>query len=145
MTKAKEYKITVVKNSFIESVQVTTSYHAAEFCRKFYHEDLEIYESFFIALLNRRNKITAWAKISQGGVCGTICDPKIVGKYIADTLSPGIILCHNHPSGNRQPSQTDIELTKKIKAMAALLDCQVIDHIILTEDSYFSFLDEGQL
>ena len=86
-----------------------------------------------------------YAKISQGGVAGTVVDTKIIAKYIADTLASGIIVCHNHPSGNIKPSEQDIILTQKIKQVAELLDSTLFDHIILTTDSFYSFADSGIL
>ena len=145
MRKAIEYKLTAVKNSYFPSVKISTSRDSVEFIRKFYFDDILIYESFFILLLNRNNNTVGWMKVSQGGIAGTVADPKIIGKAIVDNLASHVILCHNHPSGNIRPSQADIDLTKKIKEMAVLLDSHVIDHIILTDESYLSFADEGLL
>ena len=145
MRKAIEYKLTAVKNSSFPSVKISNSRDSVEFIRKFYFDDILIYESFFILLLNRNNNTVGWMKVSQGGIAGTVADPKIIGKAIVDNLASHVILCHNHPSGNIRPSQADIDLTKKIKEMAVLLDSHVIDHIILTDESYLSFADEGLL
>jgi DNA repair protein RadC len=101
------------------------------------------HEEFWIILLNRANRVTKKAQISQGGVAGTVADPKIIFKIALEELSSGIILAHNHPSGNLTASQADIELTKKIKAGAKLLEMQVLDHIIIGGQKYFSFADDG--
>jgi DNA repair protein RadC len=126
-----------------ERVKITSSNDSAKYIRQFYSDDIEIFESFFILLLNRQNKTIGYAKISQGGVAGTVVDAKIVLKYIVDTLASAVILCHNHPSGNLNPSTQDLEITKKLSQAAKLVDSQVIDHIILTPDSFYSFADNG--
>jgi len=126
-----------------ERVKITCSGDSANYIRQFYSDDIEIFESFFILLLNRQNKTIGYAKISQGGVAGTIVDAKIVLKYIVDTLASAVILCHNHPSGNLTPSTQDLDLTRKISEAAKLVDSQVLDHIILTPDSFYSFADNG--
>jgi len=126
-----------------ERVKITSSQNSADYIRQFYSDDIEIFESFFILLLNRQNKTIGYAKISQGGVAGTVVDSKIVLKYIVDTLASAVILCHNHPSGNLNPSTQDLEITKKLSQAAKLVDSQVMDHIILTPDSFYSFADNG--
>ena len=126
-----------------ERVKITSSQDSADYIRQFYSDDIEIFESFFILLLNRQNKTIGYAKISQGGVAGTVVDAKIILKYIVDTLASAVILCHNHPSGNLNPSTQDLEITKKLSQAAKLVDSQVIDHIILTPDSFYSFADNG--
>jgi DNA repair protein RadC len=123
-------------------VKITGSKDAIGFIRQFYSDDLEIYESFFILLLNRANSTIGYAKISQGGLAGTVVDPIIVAKYAIDSLSKSVILCHNHPSGNTMPSDADKQITNKIKNTLTLFDCTVLDHIILASDSYYSFSDE---
>lgn len=101
------------------------------------------HEEFWIILLNRANRVIKKTQISQGGVAGTVADPKIIFKVALESLATGIILAHNHPSGNLTASQADIELTKKLKAGAKLLEMQVLDHIIVGGQKYFSFADEG--
>ena len=130
-------------NTDFESVNIKSSYESSNFIRKFYGDDLEVYESFFILLLNRANDTIGYAKISQGGIVGTIVDVKIIAKYVVDSLASGIILAHNHPSGNKNPSQADIDITKKIKEALIYFDCNIIDHIILTKNNYTSFADES--
>jgi len=103
------------------------------------------YESFWILLLNRANKIIKKIQVSDGGISGTVADPKRIFKHSIENEASGIILCHNHPSGNIKPSEADIKLTKKIKDGGALLDINVLDHIIIGEENYFSFADENML
>lgn len=103
------------------------------------------HEAFWILLLNRANRVIKKHQISQGGVAGTVADPKIIFKVAVEELASGIILAHNHPSGNLTASQADIDLTKKLKESGKLLDIQVLDHIIIAGKKYFSFADEGLL
>jgi DNA repair protein RadC len=132
-------------DSGFNKVKINSSKIAAEYCRQFFHDDLTIYESFFILLINRANNTIGYVKISQGGVVGTVVDASIVAKYAIESLASGVILCHNHPSGNTQPSTEDINLTRKIKEGLALFDIAALDHIILTEDDYYSFADDGKM
>ena len=101
------------------------------------------YEEFWVLFLNRANKIIHKQKISQGGVSGTVIDIRLVLKLAIEKLASGIILCHNHPSGNIQPSKSDIDITKKLKEAAKFMDINVLDHIIVTDSEYFSFADGG--
>jgi DNA repair protein RadC len=101
------------------------------------------HEEFWILLLNRANRIIRKSQISQGGIAGTVADPKIIFKLALDELASGIILAHNHPSGNLTASQADLDLTKKLKEAGKLLDIQVLDHVIVAGQKYFSFADEG--
>ncbi len=101
------------------------------------------HEEFWVVLLNRSNHVIRQEQISAGGVSGTIADPKIIFKKSLDCLASAIILVHNHPSGNKQPSQADIQLTKKLKKGGELLEVPVLDHLIFTDEGFFSFNDEG--
>ena len=103
------------------------------------------HEEFWVILLNRANVVMRKIAISQGGVAGTVADPKMIFKEALEQLASSIILVHNHPSGNRQPSAADIQLTKKLKEGGAFLDLPILDHLIFTDQSYFSFADEGLL
>lgn len=103
------------------------------------------HEEFWVVLLNRSNHILRKEKISTGGVSGTIADPKIIFKKALDYLASAAILVHNHPSGNKQPSQADIQLTKKLKKGGELLEVPILDHLIFTDEGFFSFNDEGML
>lgn len=125
--------------------KLRTSENAADYARQFFSDDLTIYESFFMIMLNNSNNTTGYVKISQGGIVGTLVDVRIVSKYAIESLAVGVILVHNHPSGTLKPSQADIQITKKIKDALALHDTKVIDHIILTENHYFSFADENMI
>lgn len=123
--------------------QLLSSKDSYDFIKQFYNDDIEIFESSFILLLNAANKTIGYAKISQGGITGTVVDPRLVAKYAVESLACYVILAHNHPSGNLQPSQADKTITEKIKEGLKFLDIKLIDHLILTEESYYSFADEG--
>ena len=103
------------------------------------------HEEFWILLLSRANEVMKKVQCSSGGVSGTVADPKIIFKEAIAHLSSAIILVHNHPSGNLKPSQADITLTKKIKEGGNFMDLPVLDHVIFTNDGYFSFADEGMI
>lgn len=123
---------------------ITSSALAATILRETWQPGQLGYKEYFkILLLNRAHKVLGVCTISEGGVSGTVADPKIIFATALKAVCSAIILCHNHPSGNLKPSQADINLTKKLVAGGKLLDIAVLDHIILTEDSYFAFLDEG--
>ena len=100
-------------------------------------------EEFWIVMLNRANEVLRTEKISEGGVSGTIADPKLIFKTALDHLASAIILVHNHPSGNLKPSQADLDLTKKLKQAGGFLEIAVLDHVIFTDHGYYSFVDEG--
>lgn len=134
-----------MNDSEFNKVKITSSKDAATVIRQYYHDDIEIYESFFILLLNRANNTIGYAKISQGGCVGTVIDVKIIAKYAVDTMANGVILAHNHPSGTLQPSDQDNRITNKIKDALKLFDVTVLDHVILAVDGYFSYADEGIL
>ena len=143
-SKISEFSLKYTKTD-IQKTKVTTSESASNVIRKFYFDDINIYESFFILLLNRANNTTGFAKISQGGTAGTVVDIKIIAKYAVDSLSPNVIICHNHPSGDKRPSDADLNITRRIKDALLLLDIKLIDHIIITENDFYSFADNGDL
>ncbi len=103
------------------------------------------HEEFWILMLNRANRIISRERVSMGGVTGTVVDARIVFKRALDMLACSIVLCHNHPSGSLRPSQADIDLTKKMKAAGKTLDILVVDHLIISDEGYYSFADEGIL
>ena len=103
------------------------------------------YEIFAVVFLNRANKINHFEIISKGGLTGTVADPRIILKKALEKEATALVLCHNHPSGNLRPSKADEDLTNKIKEASKYFDIRVLDHIIVSEDGYFSFADEGIL
>ncbi|MES2456270.1 MAG: JAB domain-containing protein [Bacteroidota bacterium] len=104
---------------------------------------IEMNEQFYILLLNRANHVIGMTEISSGGFSGTLVDPKLVFGIALKSCASGIILCHNHPSCNLKPSQSDLTLTRRLVEAGKLLDLLILDHIIITKRGYFSFGDEG--
>lgn len=100
-------------------------------------------EVFAVVFLNRANKINHFEIMSEGGITGTVADPRIILKKALEENAVSLILCHNHPSGNLRPSRADEDLTLKIREAARYLDIKVMDHVIVSEEGYFSFADEG--
>ncbi|MBE2230942.1 MAG: DNA repair protein RadC [Chitinophagaceae bacterium] len=103
------------------------------------------HEVFAVLYLNRANKIRHFEIVSEGGITGTVADPRIILRKALEQDAVSLILCHNHPSGSLRPSRADEMLTAKIKSAAAFLDLTVLDHIIVSEEGYYSFADEGIL
>ncbi|MGM0579716.1 MAG: RadC family protein [Bacteroidota bacterium] len=103
------------------------------------------HEEFWVIMLNRANRVIRMKRISSGGISGTVADVKIIFKEAIDQMASALILAHNHPSGNRNPSNEDVRLTRKMKESGQLLDIPVLDHIIFTENKYYSFADEAML
>ncbi len=126
-----------------EKKNVGSSKDAYLYIRKIL-EDLN-HEEFWILTLNRKNRVIGEHKISEGGLTSTVVDQRKIFKVAIDDISTGIILFHNHPSGNKQPSEADNQLTKKLKDAGKILDISVLDHIIVTQTTYFSYADEGIL
>ncbi|MEN8202883.1 MAG: DNA repair protein RadC [Bacteroidota bacterium] len=126
---------------FSEKIPVKSS----ESVFKLFHPllgDLD-HEEFWLLMLNRANRVLGRFKVSQGGLSGTVIDTRIILKKALDNLASSIIVCHNHPSGNMQPSDADVKITEKLKKAAEMLEIKLLDHVIIADKSYFSFADEG--
>lgn len=131
-----------VKRSELEIISVAKD--AEKVFRKIFDADtFDWIESMVMICLNRNNKVIGFYKVSSGGVSGTMCDPKVIFTVALNCGASSIMLAHNHPSGNVKPSQADILVTKKIKSAGELLEIHLFDHLILTNDSYFSMQEEG--
>ena len=147
------YKVNEIKISYKEKIgtsktdAIKSSDDAARlFFENWSRDTIGLQESFKVLLLNNSNKVKGIYQISKGGITGTIVDLRILFAVILKTLSVGIILAHNHPSSKLQPSETDKQLTRKIKNAADFLDIKVLDHLIITPDgNYYSFSDSGLL
>lgn len=127
----------------LDKILVQSSADVAGFLQaKLQDEQREI---FAVLFLNRANKVNHFEIISEGGITGTVADPRVILKRALEESAVNLILCHNHPSGSLKPSRADEQLTTKIRDAAKLLDIQVLDHIIVSERGYFSFADEGLL
>ncbi len=128
-----------------DSPQITCSIDSADVLRANWSDDLELCETFNVLLLNRANRVKGMFTASKGGIAGTVVDPRIIFAAAVKSLSCSLILAHNHPSGNLGPSQADLQITDQMQRAGRALEIPVLDHIILTTDSYYSFADEGQL
>ena len=130
-----------------DKVKVSTSLDAFKILFPLYDNDtIEFQEQFFLLLLNRANSVLGWINLSKGGTAGTVVDPKIIFVLALQTNASSIILSHNHPSGNLNPSQNDINLTKAIKVSGEMLEIKLLDHLIITpSEKFYSFADEGIL
>lgn len=133
-----------------ERIKIQSSRDIFDVMKKVFNSDsIDWVESFVIVCLNRANKPIGFYKISLGGVSGTVAHPKVIFQTALLCNASGIIVAHNHPSGNLTASQSDIALTKKLKEAGKVLEIQVLDHLIITgggeTNKYFSFADEGLL
>ena len=118
-------------------------YHLIRF---FPEETISLQEQFVVGYVNRANRLIGVYELSKGGITGTVADPRLILSVALKTAATGIILAHNHPSGNLQPSLQDKEITKKIQEACKLLDITLLDHLIVVSDgAFYSFADEGQL
>lgn len=126
--------------------KITTANESAEYFREFYSElELLLRESFYFMALNRSNRVLAVIKLSEGGINGTICDIRMILFYLINLCASGLIICHNHPSGNLLPSETDKKLVIRLKEVCKLIEVELYDSIILTDISYCSMKSEGYL
>jgi len=128
-----------------ELPKVSCSQDSYNYLKSVWSNRMDHSEEFMLLCLNRANKVIGWARISKGGLSGTVADPKVIFQIALKANACSIILAHNHPSGNTRPSEADIRLTRKMKSGGELLDMPVLDHLILTSEGYYSFADEGLL
>ena len=138
------FKVDKVKKS--EMTQIKTSRQGYDVLREVFNADtIDWLEEAIVLCLNNANKVVGFYKLSTGGVTGTVMDPRIVFTVALNCGASGIILAHNHPSGTLRPSQNDIDITHKIREGGKLLDIKLLDHVIVTDEGYYSFADEGKL
>lgn len=129
-----------------DKIKIKNSKDSYELLLSCWSEDtIELQEEFKVLLLNRNNQVLGVYPLSRGGVSGTFVDAKLVFSVALKCNASSIILAHNHPSGNLTPSETDKSLTKKLKQAGLHLDIMVLDHVILSKEGYYSFVDEGQM
>jgi len=129
--------------SYLQKPIMSTSRDFANYLQTIFQDHSR--EIFAVAFLNQANKINHIETVSEGGITGTIADPRIILKKALEENAVSLILCHNHPSGSLKPSRQDEEITQKIKEAAKYFDIKVLDHIIVSDTGYFSFADEGIL
>ena len=103
------------------------------------------HEELWIALLSRSNKVIRKAKISQGGISESTVDIRLILKMAVESLASGMVMCHNHPSGNLQPSKQDDDLTRRVREAGKLMCVTLLDHLIISDNRYYSYADEGKL
>lgn len=128
-----------------DRIKITNPEQSVEALRNVWSDKMEYIEEFVLLLLNRANEAIGWIRISQGGISGTIVDQRVIFQIALKCNASAIIVCHNHPSGQTKPSSADIAITKKIKEGGIILDIALLDHIILTPESYLSMADDGLL
>lgn len=139
-----EFKLKSEKQNFPVE-KISSSVDVYNYAKNFYFDDINIYESVFVILLNEACNTIGYAKISQGGVTNTCVDTKIVAKYAIESLSSSIVLVHNHPSGSLIPSRYDDNITSEVKKIMDLFNIKFLDHVIITDSGYYSYNDEGKL
>ena len=128
-----------------ELPKVVTSIDAETQFRALWTDKLQYIEEMYMMLLNRANRVLGYTKISAGGTTGTIVDIKVVFQTALKSNASSIILAHNHPSGNLKPSEADIRITSNLREAGKLMDIPLLDHLILTDEGFYSFADEGIL
>jgi DNA repair protein RadC len=125
----------------VELIKITSSKKVFEIMQPLIGE--LPHEEFWVLFLNNSNKVISKSQLSKGGITGTIVDVRLIFKLVLENGATGLILCHNHPSGNLIPSDADKQITKKIQKAGESLDVKILDHLIITETKYYSFVDEG--
>lgn len=123
--------------------KISNSFDAVKVFRSIWSNQIEVREEMILLLLDRSNRVLGYHLLSQGGITGTVADIRLVFGVALESLASSIIMAHNHPSGNIQPSEADKQLTRSIKDGGKMMDIELLDHIILTKHEHFSFSDEG--
>jgi len=148
-TEVLNQKVTEIRVSYryrvkpTECPKISCSGDCYKLLKSLWSNKLEYCEEFYVLLLNQGHKVLGVSKISEGGLSGTVVDPKRVFQVALKSNASAIILGHNHPSGNTQPSDADNRITEKLKKAGSLLDVSVLDHLIITAESYYSYADNG--
>lgn len=148
----KQWQVAEIQLSYKSNVKpsqrpkISRSRDAFEVLKSSWNEStIDLFEEFKVMFTNRANKVLGIMEVSIGGISGTVADPRLIFIGALKAGASGMIVSHNHPSGNVNPSQADIQLTQKLKEGGKLLEIQLLDHIIMTSESYYSFADEGIL
>jgi DNA repair protein RadC len=145
------FQVSEIKVSYTDKVKaserakITCSKDAAHIFNEIFKDCMQHHEEFYVMLLNRGNKVLGVSCISKGGIAGTVVDVKIILQTALKTNASSLIVSHNHPSGNLTASREDIKVTEKLKSACQLLDLSLLDHLIVTDEGYLSFADEGTL
>jgi len=125
--------------------RIVSSIDAYRVFRKIWSKQIEIREEMYVLFLNRKNMVLGYHILSMGGITGTIADRRLLFAVALNSLATSIIIAHNHPSGQLQPSQSDIELTNEIKKTGEIMNITLLDHLIIGGETFYSFADEGEL
>ena len=134
-----------------QAMKITSAKDAAILLTNLYDDSIAIYESVYMITLNQANNTTGFVQLATGGITGCVVDIRLLAKYAVEMMATGVILCHNHPSGNLNPSRADDMLTQKVKEGLRTLDIQLMDHIILSPEAktdaskFYSYQYEGKL
>lgn len=143
ISEVSEIQVSYKPNKIVCS-RIATSFDAVQIIRKFWNEEtIEMQEEVKVILLNNSNCVLGIYNLSKGGITSSLVDVRLVLSVALKCLAPGIILVHNHPSGNLKPSSTDLNIVKKLNESCKLMDITLFDSIIITKESYMSFADEG--
>lgn len=140
MEKSSEITLKFNKRKF-DTVQITSSTDLYNYSLNLYGDDINIFESVFVVFVNNANKVVAFYKVSSGGITSSIIDVKIICKCAIDCLCTGVFLVHNHPSGNIAPSQSDVNISSKLKECLNFFDIKLLDSIVISDEGYYSFAD----
>lgn len=148
----RQYQVAEIQLTYKSNVKpsarpkISTSRDAFDILKQYWDDSkIEFIEQFKVMLVNRTNKVLGIFEVSSGSSTGTVADPKLIFVAALKANACGIVVAHNHPSGNLAPSRSDIDLTQKIKEAGRFLEIQLLDHLIVTPDGYYSFADEGAL
>lgn len=145
ISKVSEIQVSYKPNKMVSS-KITKSFDAVQIIRKFWNEEtIEMQEEVKVILLNNSNCVLGIYNLSKGGITSSLVDVRLVLSVALKCLAPGIILVHNHPSGNLKPSSADLNIVKKLKDSCKIMDITLFDSIIITKKSYMSFADDGLL
>lgn len=144
-SKLREVSAVYKKHTSIHNVKISSSTDVNEYIRKIFPVGIDIREAMLVLFLNNSNRTLGFSVASIGGLTGTLVDVRLVLRDALLTQSTSMILVHNHPSGNLQPSQADISITEKVSKAGKVMDIKLLDHLIITEDSFYSFADFGKL
>lgn len=145
ISEVSEIQVSYKPNKIVSS-KIATSFDAVQIIRKFWNEEtIEMQEEVKVILLNNSNCVLGIYNLSKGGITSSLVDIRLVLSVALKCLAPGIILVHNHPSGNLKPSSADLNIVKKLMDSCKIMDITLFDSIIITKESFMSFADDGLL
>jgi len=144
-SKLREVSAVYKTSDVVPNAKISQSKDVADYIRQVYPVEISIREAMVVLYLNNSNRTLGWSTASIGGLTATLVDVRLILRDALLTQSTSFILIHSHPSGNLSPSQADISITDKVRKAAELMDIKLLDHIIITEDDFYSFVDSGKL